>query len=62
MDFDINLIDVNFTKYFPKHLSFANVGTSKVLTFVNVSLQIIFAKFTKDHLMFEIKNQNPTNA
>jgi len=57
-----NLKPRKFYKIFPNHLSFANVGTSNVLTSVNVSLQIIFAKFIKDHRMLEVKNQKPTNA
>ena len=36
------------------------MGISKVLKFVSVSFQIIFAKFMKEHRMFAIKNQKPT--
>jgi hypothetical protein len=54
------LISVNFTKIFLNYISFPSIGISKVLKFVSVSFQIIFAKFMKEHQMFAIKNQKPT--
>jgi len=57
-----NLTTRKLYKIYPNHLSFANVGTSKVLRVVSVCMQIIFAKFIKDCLMIEMKNQKSTNA